>query len=136
MSRQYPDDLDIEYFNKWVAHNITHLTQNDREMNFLTVAEFTRSIAFYLSLIQTSIDTDKWLQDRLFETYSDITEMRLHDQDSWIFALHQEKLIDTLKYIVEYHEENGWIDPSLQDVITGTSKVWNLPKRWQSNFPG
>jgi len=135
MSQKYPDDLDIEYFNKWASYKIIQLTQNDREMNFLTVAEFTRSIAFYLSLIQTSIDTDKWLQNRLFETYSDITEMRLHDQDSLIFALHQEKLIDTLKYIVEYHEENGWFDPSLQDVITGTSKVWRLPTRWHSNCP-
>lgn len=135
MSRQYPEREDIEYLTKWAERKIIQMAKEDRASNFLNVADLTRSIAFYLNAMEMVSDSSQnWLRLRISDTYYALSGMRQNEVDSEEFSNSEIFLIDTLKYISSYYEENGCSDPSfsceMEVSSTGTHKVWRPPSRW------
>ena len=135
MSRQYPDISDIEYIISWAELKIIQMIRTDRKMNFVKTAEFTRSISFYLSMMETSITiSERWLQNRISDTFYSISSMQKNEENIEEFRKIEGELLDTLRYIVEYYEENGITDPNLGAIMVEAQKEWRIPVRWLQNF--
>jgi hypothetical protein len=126
MSRQYPQREDIEYLTEWAERKIIQMAKEDRASNFVNVADLARSIAFYLSSMELAWDSS--------HTYYALSDMRRYEVDSQKFISSEIFLIDTLKYISSYFEENGCIDLSFSLEIHVSSasaqKIWRPPARW------
>jgi uncharacterized protein (DUF427 family) len=136
MSRQYPGLEDIEYLTEWAERKIIQIAKEDREANFVNVADLARSVAFYLNTIEIASDpAQNWLRRRISDTYYALNEMRHNDIDSEMFKRSEGFLIDTLKFIASYYEENGCTDPNfscgIEISLTGPKKVWLPPSRWR-----
>jgi len=111
------------------------MAHTDRAIHFLKTAELTRSIAYYLSpRAITSGLSGQWLRNRISDTYYALSDMQLNKENFEEFNKHEEKLLDTLKYIVEYYDENGFTDPSQDALTADDSKVLKIPARWLQNF--
>jgi hypothetical protein len=139
MSRQYPDSSDIEFLTDWAERKILAMTPKDRAMNFGNVAEFTRIVAFYLNTIHlSSLHMQTWLRLRISDTYYALSEMQYNAAGSEKFDQAESSLIDTLKYIAEFYEENGFINPganaSGESAELGGAKEWRKPTRWLMNY--
>ncbi len=135
MSRQYPEPKDIEYLTDWAERKIVRMAKEDRASNFVNVADLARSIAFYLSSMELAWDSShNWLRRRISDTYYALSDMRRYEVDSQKFISSEIFLIDTLKYISSYFEENGCIDLSfsLEMHVSSASaqKIWRPPARW------
>lgn len=135
MSRQYPEPKDIEYLTDWAERKIVRMAKEDRASNFVNVADLARSIAFYLSSMELAWDSShNWLRRRISDTYYALSDMRRYEVDSQKFISSEIFLIDTLKYISSYFEENGCIDLSfsLEMHVSSASaqKTWRPPARW------
>ena len=139
MSRQYPEIEDIDYLTAWAERKIIQLTKEDRASNFVNVAELSRSIAFYLNTIEMVRDSSQhWLRRRISDTYYALYDMRHNELDSEVFKRSEIFLIETLKFITSYYEENGCSDPSLslemQVSSAGAQKAWRPPARWLQEY--
>jgi hypothetical protein len=135
MSRQYPEPKDIEYLTDWAERKIVRMAKEDRGSNFANVADLARSIAFYLNSMEMADDpSENWLRRRISDTYYALSDMRRNEVGSKEFSHSEAFLIDTLKYISSYFEENGCSDPSFSSAIeissAGTQKIWRPPSRW------
>lgn len=135
MSRQYPEPIDIEYLTEWAEHKIVRMAKEDRASNFVNVADLARSIAFYLSFMELAWDSShNWLRRRISDTYYALSGMRRNEVGSEEFSRSEDFLIDTLKYISSYFEENGYSDPSFSSAVeissAGAQKIWHPPSRW------
>ncbi len=135
MSRQYPEPKDIEYLTDWAERKIVQMAKEDRASNFVNVADLARSIAFYLSSMELACDSShNWLRRRISDTYYALSGMRRNEVGSEEFSRSEAFLIDTLKYISSYFEENGCADPSFSSGIeissAGAHKIWRPPSRW------
>lgn len=135
MSRQFPELEDIEYLTGWAERKIIQMAKEDRAANFVNVAELARSIAFYLNTMEMVWDSSQnWLRRRISDTYYALSGMRRSEVGSEEFSRSEAFLIDTLKYISSYFEENGCSDPSFSCGIeissAGTQKIWRPPSRW------
>jgi len=134
MSRQYPATSDIEYFIVWAEQKIIQMAHTDRAMHFLKTAELTRSIAYYLSSQASSGLSGQWLCNRISDTYYSISSMQNNEGNIEGFRKSEGELLDTLRYIVEYYEENGITDPNLGAIMIEEQKEWKIPVRWLQNF--
>ncbi len=135
MSRQYPQREDIEYLTEWAERKIIQMAKEDRGSNFVNVADLARSIAFYLNAIEMANDSaQNWLHRRISDTYYALNGMRRNELGSEEFIHSEVFLIDTLKYISSYFEENGCPHPSssceMEVSVAGAQKVWRPPSRW------
>ena len=135
MSRQYPELDDIAYLTDWAERKIIQMANEDRTSNFVNVADLARSIAFYLNTMEMAWDPSQhWLRRRISDTYYALHDMRHNELDSEAFKRSEVFLIDTLKFIASYYEENGCNDPNFSCGIeiseTGPKKVWRPPSRW------
>jgi len=135
MSRQYPGREDIEYLTEWAERKIIQMAKEDRASNFVNVADLARSIAFYLNAMEIAWDSSQhWLRRRISDTYYALYDLRHSELDSEVFKRSESFLIDTLKFIASYYEENGCSDPSfsseMEVSLTGDQKVWRPPSRW------
>jgi hypothetical protein len=136
MSRQYPEEADIYYFITWVEQKIIQVAKNDGATQFANTAALARSITFYLSSIAGAHGrAEIWLRRRYFNSFHALQGMRRNEDQRDIFLRHEEDLIDTLKYIVEYYEENGFFDPNLTSAADELLKVRRPPRRWITNYP-
>jgi hypothetical protein len=139
MSRQYPEPKDIEYLTDWAERKIVRMAKEDRGSNFANVADLARSIAFYLNSMEMADDrSENWLRRRISDTYYALNGMRRNEVGSEEFSRSEVFLIDTLKYISSYFEENGCIDPSFSSEMQVSSadaqKVWRPPARWLEEY--
>jgi hypothetical protein len=137
MSRQYPDFEDIEYLIEWAENKIIQMAQKDRAMNFVNVADLARAVAFYLNSMDTISDSSQiWLSRRISDSHYALSDMRRNEVGSAEFSRSEVSLIDTLKYIASYYEENGCPDPRISTALECSSssssahKVWRPPSRW------
>ena len=131
MSRQYPSSQDIEYLIGWAERKVIHMMQKARADKFVNIAEFTRLVAVYLNAGIGFDGSQNWLRRRISDTYYDLSKMQFHEESSEKFNQAEDNLIETLKYISEYYEENGGIDFSSYDSAQiNISKVWRTPSRW------
>lgn len=141
MSRQYPDDEDLDYLIDWARRKIVQLTQKDQAANFINIAELARSVAFYLAGTSMILDssTQKWLRRRVSDTYYALSDMRLNEVSSKEYCHAENLLIDTLEHISSYYEENGHPNPgSLYESVVSldeAKKVWLPPSRWREAYP-
>jgi hypothetical protein len=138
MSRQYPGHIDVEFFTDWAEHKIIQMIKKDRVMNFLNVAELTRSVAFYLNTMEMAYaPSETWLRRRISDTYYYLSDMRLRENGSEEFNQAENRLIETLKFISEYFEENGYINPrtneSVEILSVSDATVFRPPARWLAN---
>lgn len=136
MSRQYPELEDIAYLTDWAERKIIQMANEDRKSNFVNVADLARSIAFYLNTMEMGWDSSQnWLRRRISDTYYALHDMRHNELDSESFKRSEVFLIDTLKFIASYYEENGCTDPNfscgIEISLTGPKKVWLPPSRWR-----
>lgn len=130
MSRQYPEQQDIDYMVEWAERKIVQMAKEDRAANFANIADLTRSIAFYLNTMEMAYDpSEKWLRRRISDTYYALSDMRRSEIGSEEFSRSEGFLIDTIKYIASYYEENGCTD-LFQASHIEASKVWRPPSRW------
>ncbi|PIT76637.1 hypothetical protein [Limnohabitans sp. JirII-31] len=135
MSRQFPELEDIEYLTEWAERKIIQMAKEDQASNFVNVAELARSFAFYLNTMEMVWDSSQnWLRRRISDTYYALSVMRRNEVGSEEFSRSEDFLIDTLKHISSYFEENGCSDPSLSCEIeissTGAQKIWRPPSSW------
>jgi hypothetical protein len=108
-------------------------------MNFRSVAELTRSIAFYLNSFEMISDpSERWLNNRISDTSYYLSDMRLSTVGSEVFHLAEIRLIEILKFISEYYEENGCINLNMIDSngiapLNGAT-AFRPPARWLAKY--
>lgn len=108
MSRHYPELRDIEYFTDWAADKVLQMTQKGHYINFQDIADFSRSVAVYLNVLEGAFDhSQQWLRRRISDTYYILSSMRHYEAKPEEFNRLENDLIDILQYLVEYLEENG-----------------------------
>ncbi len=133
MSRQYPELRDIEYLTDWAADKVLQMAQKGQSVNFEEIAEFSRSVALYLNAFEGAFDySQHWLRRRISDTYYILSSMRRSEGRPEEFDRLENDLIDVLKYIVEYYEENGFSDSNIRSTLN-PSKIWRPPSRWLIN---
>ncbi len=139
MSRQYPEPLDIEYLTDWAERKIIQLARSDRSNNFSKAADFTRSITIFLDTLDGYSDpAQSWLRRRISDTYYAVSGMRRYEEGSEKFNEFEDWLLETLKFIVEYYLENGYMNPmmelSTESSLDDVPKVWRPPSRWLEKY--
>jgi hypothetical protein len=86
-------------------------------------------------MMETSITiSERWLHNRISDTFYSISSMQKNEGNIEEFRKSEGELLDTLKYIVEYHEENGITDPNMGAMMVEAQKEWRIPVRWLQNF--
>ena len=128
MSRQYPDHLDIKYFENWAESKIIETTRSDRPSNFINVANLTRLVSIFLNLAPVN---SSWLSRRTSDIHYALSEMQNNEECTEKFKQAEISMLETLAYIAEFYEENGFTSfGNLTEASTGIVKVWRTPSRW------
>lgn len=130
MSRQYPERRDIEYFSNWATDKVFQMAKKRASVNFKNIADFSRSAAIYLNVFEGAFDySQNWLRRRISDTYYILSRMQHLETGTEEFEELENDLINILKFIVEYFEENGCSGSDEMSIYDST-KIWRPPSRW------